>query len=375
MKMILNGALLSTLYVAYRASWVTAVLQQYVRNVVLHSSLFSVGNTLLAPLWLPGMFLHVHPNAFNVNTFKEGIPTVNPTSESSNLKLYDSIEFPEAPGCTQQLESPSNHMHLEEDECKQWACDSETDVIESESDCYSSDEDYEDYEIDGCLSDDCVEFSDDSIDPGVHTTLNAPCPLALEHVYNSSVRYKPLFSEESGYCELHDDSDQDSDYETCEVSPELACVLWKTFEEQALSPCPSKRILSNKPSPKHNLDKTCTDELLSQTNIVAHDVCQQCTRQCTSCNCATVEHSKSSKDHVKHVAFKSDSELVVTHHIIAWSFAYRTARKGPWEEYARDRDRFTRRIESCASILEPCLSRRLSQCSNDSSSSVVLCRS
>lgn len=35
----------------------------------------------------------------------------------------------------------------------------------------------------------------------------------------------------------------------------------------------------------------------------------------------------------------------VIHHIFAWSFAYQAARKGPWEQYARDSDRFKQRIK------------------------------
>ncbi|XP_053553101.1 uncharacterized protein LOC128644551 [Bombina bombina] len=56
----------------------------------------------------------------------------------------------------------------------------------------------------------------------------------------------------------------------------------------------------------------------------------------------------------KRVSFSS---TVVVHSMVAWDYAYRKARKGPWEEYARDRCRFQRRIaESQASIsycLEP----------------------
>lgn len=32
------------------------------------------------------------------------------------------------------------------------------------------------------------------------------------------------------------------------------------------------------------------------------------------------------------------------HILFAWNFAYRQARKGFWEQFARDRDRFNRRI-------------------------------
>ncbi|KAL3842615.1 hypothetical protein ACJMK2_020608 [Sinanodonta woodiana] len=55
------------------------------------------------------------------------------------------------------------------------------------------------------------------------------------------------------------------------------------------------------------------------------------------------------------VHFANDNTLVTLHPMIAWSYAYATARKGPWEEYARDRDRFQRRIEETECILAPIL--------------------
>lgn len=38
-----------------------------------------------------------------------------------------------------------------------------------------------------------------------------------------------------------------------------------------------------------------------------------------------------------------------------WSFARQKSRKGPWEELARDRDRFQRRIRDSEQILGRCL--------------------
>jgi len=43
------------------------------------------------------------------------------------------------------------------------------------------------------------------------------------------------------------------------------------------------------------------------------------------------------------------SEDVEVHHMIAWSFAYKQARKGEWERMARDRERFRNRIANIAS--------------------------
>ena len=60
----------------------------------------------------------------------------------------------------------------------------------------------------------------------------------------------------------------------------------------------------------------------------------------------------------KRVHFPKDSELTCVHRIVVWNFAYRQSRKGPWEQFARDRAHFRRRIDCLASLLEPCLAAR-----------------
>lgn len=43
------------------------------------------------------------------------------------------------------------------------------------------------------------------------------------------------------------------------------------------------------------------------------------------------------------------------HTMITWDYAYRAARRGPWEEMARDRERFKYRINCIAQVLDPVL--------------------
>lgn len=51
--------------------------------------------------------------------------------------------------------------------------------------------------------------------------------------------------------------------------------------------------------------------------------------------------------------------------MVQWSFAYQAARKGPWEEYARDRVRFKKRINNAEKtigwIFDPQLRRKAYQ--------------
>ncbi|XP_044583527.1 uncharacterized protein LOC123264347 [Cotesia glomerata] len=43
------------------------------------------------------------------------------------------------------------------------------------------------------------------------------------------------------------------------------------------------------------------------------------------------------------------------HTMIKWNYAYRAARKGPWEEIARDRERFRNKINSIGCVINPIL--------------------
>ena len=44
--------------------------------------------------------------------------------------------------------------------------------------------------------------------------------------------------------------------------------------------------------------------------------------------------------------------------MIAWSHAYRSARKGDWERVGRDAQRFRERIDSLSSIIQPVLTHQ-----------------
>lgn len=53
------------------------------------------------------------------------------------------------------------------------------------------------------------------------------------------------------------------------------------------------------------------------------------------------------------VRFAEEGDLCHVHNMVEWSEEYHQARKGPWEEYARDRDRFNRKAAEIEKILMP----------------------
>lgn len=59
------------------------------------------------------------------------------------------------------------------------------------------------------------------------------------------------------------------------------------------------------------------------------------------------------------------NEVVQVRHMHYWNFAYRCARKGPWEQHARDRERFNRRIANFAVILNPILLNHIIKCTSE----------
>ncbi|KAM4650888.1 uncharacterized protein O3C94_013513 [Discoglossus pictus] len=78
-----------------------------------------------------------------------------------------------------------------------------------------------------------------------------------------------------------------------------------------------------------------------------------CVVQCRSNEYAKAPaelHNRAS--HQKRVRF---SPAVTVHPLVTWSYAHRVARRGPWEEYARDRGRFQRRISETEASIGYCL--------------------
>lgn len=61
------------------------------------------------------------------------------------------------------------------------------------------------------------------------------------------------------------------------------------------------------------------------------------------------------------VSFKTKvrfNPMPIVHTMIQWNYAYRAARRGPWEEMARDRERFRSRINCIGHVLEPVLAKQ-----------------
>ncbi|KAH8413698.1 hypothetical protein KR222_004101 [Zaprionus bogoriensis] len=73
----------------------------------------------------------------------------------------------------------------------------------------------------------------------------------------------------------------------------------------------------------------------------------------SSISIANCKPDDQDQDPIKRVRFNLKPKVHVMH---TWDFAYRAARKGEWQEIARDRDRFQQRIRRVATILNGVLS-------------------
>lgn len=95
---------------------------------------------------------------------------------------------------------------------------------------------------------------------------------------------------------------------------------------------------------------------LQTTDVIMHfdpvlDKTNTCHLTTATCQCAGSR---------KQVHFPDDSHIISeVHVIVVWNYAYRAARRGPWEQCARDRAHFKRRIDNLASVLEPCLAKKM----------------
>ena len=162
---------------------------------------------------------------------------------------------------------------------------------------------------------------------------------------------------ESGFFESSCDSDCDhelwSDEEVTEDRNECTEALWLEFQTKA---CCNFPFCSDKSDTDISPVVNNTPKLLTfrKKPEILKPISKKADKD------VTVNVPQTGKGCGKlHVQFKPDEELVTVHHMVVWNFAYRSCRKGPWEEFARDRERFQRRICEMGKIIEPCLQKRL----------------
>lgn len=103
-----------------------------------------------------------------------------------------------------------------------------------------------------------------------------------------------------------------------------------------------------------SIDSKSVVENIKCSNLVSRKCKQADTDETNNIKQENISHETSRKVH-----FQADVELAIIHHMKQWDFAYREARKGPWELAAADRCRFSRRIKESDLVISPCLQRKL----------------
>lgn len=94
--------------------------------------------------------------------------------------------------------------------------------------------------------------------------------------------------------------------------------------------------------------------------VLAEENCELITKKIEDANARWCEQSVDPKPKIvnkakKKVRFAEGKLLTCFHPMIAWDFALRSARIGPWETLARDTVRFQNRISRTAAVLDPIL--------------------
>ena len=241
--------------------------------------------------------------------------------------------------------------------------------------------------------DDFIQFSDTCISMCL-SSFQDPLPLPPAAPLSSPLLQPPCIkhissfsSEESGYCE-NTTSPDCSEGEQEEEDPNGSCNfdegLWHMFEKQAFFPsqhtCRSKTFTETQGHLNPRQTRTSRNEASSEVtggeNVrrssgAVHRSRSEDSKDSSLHPSKQAAHvptlfpdsnycsQKGTKKETRHVWFKPDNQLEEVHCIIAWQYAYRSARKGFWEHYALDRDRFRNRIDSVARVVEPCLRQKL----------------
>ncbi|KAG9273554.1 protein phosphatase 1 regulatory subunit 15B-like [Astyanax mexicanus] len=158
---------------------------------------------------------------------------------------------------------------------------------------------------------------------------------------------------------LHDDPYHPLNFRACLQTPSTDNMHGHTKDLARAGGSPDCQRQSNKtPTDLEQIYTKCKKPVLPHRRVLGHQ-----------CHQLSVEKPFKVhwKRHLKQVAGASTkkiplvkkvkfSPVVQVHKMRAWSFAFQASRKGPWEEHARDRDRFQRRIMKTEQAIGYCFS-------------------
>ncbi|KAM0731649.1 Protein phosphatase 1 regulatory subunit 15A [Formica fusca] len=128
---------------------------------------------------------------------------------------------------------------------------------------------------------------------------------------------------------MHEDLVQFS--ESAEDTDDSFCIVFNTELEQNCA-------IDNFSYIKTNISTSMQDNSIEDETMIEND-----------------EDSEESIVQTKKVSF---APTPIIHIMVTWNYAYRAARKGQWEEMARDSERFKGRINSIAAVLNPILTSK-----------------
>lgn len=163
--------------------------------------------------------------------------------------------------------------------------------------------------------------------------------LGIDSVSDSAGKSQPFL-----LCDINSDSEwSDSDLD-CDDSPDDAVPE----ELSMFSLCDNFNPLNFKVTCSVQPSPTATSSLLDSINLSWQ----------VNISAVDPDATQSKKSSDKKVHFPDEENLVEIHPVsemIEWCDAYQECRKGPWEQFALDRERFKNRIKDSEAILDPIL--------------------
>ncbi|XP_069763519.1 protein phosphatase 1 regulatory subunit 15B-like [Narcine bancroftii] len=165
--------------------------------------------------------------------------------------------------------------------------------------------------------------------------------------------YNPLnFSASTGHLACNTDTDKEED-SLVQFESEND-KLWDSFSENTDPFNLLNVLVFTTTTNQGEKEGVCNTELTEEGLLETPGLCfnaDTCGVE-QSASTSKQETHENQRKTLKKVRF---NPVVEVHQMIVWDFAYRAARKGPWEQYARDRSRFQRRIANTEAAIGFCL--------------------